>query len=539
MSSPEPDAPAPAPDAPAADAPVADVPTDVPADIPAPAGPVADPRVVDRPVTDAPAAEAADAGADAVGPAADSPATDSPATETAAPDAPAPDGRVELTKPSRDTEPPAPAEPAAAPAEPAVPVQPAEPARPVDPWAVPDPAAARAAADARAWAGAAVPPVPPPAATGWAAVPPGALSGFQPGYAYPQAPEVTNGFAVAALITGLLCMWPLALVFGTVALVQIPKRNERGRGMAVSGVVFGVLGVLTFLMLVIGALAEGVDPSDRAGRPPHLPKAPPGSVLWSALKAGDCYNPPGVPTGDDPEGGDQTVAWVLRVPCAGPHFGEVAGTVRIPDGDGPYPGESGLRERAATLCDPVLDEYALDYWAVPDGMEEVYLYPSRANWKSGERAVTCTYEDRYTQHRGSVRTDRAALTPAQLGYLEAARSFNAVFWKEPDAEVADANPEYRAWARQMADASRKEAEELSKGSTVWPEAARPKVAELVAAQREAAAVWDTAAKTTDGTALEREVRRAKSLVAKSAKASVEVRRELGLSTGEQVGDIQT
>ncbi|MFD0276574.1 DUF4190 domain-containing protein [Kitasatospora sp. NPDC127111] len=520
MPSPEPDAPAPAPDAPAADAapadvavpdvPVADAPSDGSASAgPGADGPVADPRVVDAPAPDAPT-------------------PDAPAPDAPIPDAPASDAGVELIKPSGwDAAPPAPDAPAVPPQSPELPA----PAAPADPWAAPD---------ARALSGAPVPPVPPPPATGWAAVPPGALSGYQPGYAYPQAPEVTNGFAVAALITGLLCMWPLAFAFGTIALVQIPKRNERGRGMAVTGVVLGVLGLLSFLVLFIGALATGVDASDRTDRPAHLPKAPPGSVLWSTLKAGDCYNPPGVPAGDDPEGGDLTVSWVLKAPCAGPHFGEVAGTVRIPDGDGPgYPGESRLRERAATLCGPVLDEYALDYWAVPDGMEEVYLYPSRANWKSGERSVTCAYEDRYTQHRGSVRTDRAALTPAQLGYLEAARAFNNAYWNEPDAEVAHANAEYRAWARQMADASRKEAEELSKGSTVWPEAARPKVAELAAAQREAATAWDTAARTTDGTALEREVRRAKSLVAKSAKLSLEIRRELGLSTGEQVGDIQT
>ncbi|MFD0349032.1 septum formation family protein [Kitasatospora aburaviensis] len=228
-----------------------------------------------------------------------------------------------------------------------------------------------------------------------------------------------------------------------------------------------------------------------------------------------------------------------RVPCTLPHQGEVAGTARIPDSDGPgYPGETRVRERAAALCGPVLDEYALDYWAVPDGMDEVYLYPSRGNWKSGERDVTCAYEDRDGLHRGSVRTDRAALNPAQLAYLEAARAFNSAYWEEPDAEIAEARSEYSAWARKMAEASRKEAEDLSRTSTNWPEGARPKVAELAAAQREAATAWDTAAKTTDGTALEREVRRAKSLVAKSTGLTTEIRRELGLSTGEQVGDIQ-
>ncbi|MEU1421682.1 DUF4190 domain-containing protein [Kitasatospora sp. NPDC005751] len=451
---------------------------------------------------------------------ADAPPADAPPVDAA------PADRVELTKPAAPAEPPAPATPPAA-----------------DPWAAPGattpaPAAPGAAPGADPWA-AAGGPVPPgaPPASGWAAVTPGAVSGFQPGYAYPATPEVTNGFSVAALVTGLLCMWPLSLAFGIVALVQIPKRNERGRGMAVTGVVFGVLGALVSLIAFIGLLAAGVEESTRADRPARAPKAPAGSVLWSSLKSGDCYNPAG--GADGREDGDQTVLWVFKAPCALPHHGEVAGTARIPESGGlAYPGESRVRESAAALCGPVLADYALDYWAVPDGVDEVYLFPGRANWKSGERYATCAFEDRDAEHLGSVRTDRGKLSQAQLAYLEAALVYNKVSWSEPDAEVADARPEFTTWAGRMADASRKEAEQLSGSTAAWPEGAKPKVAELVAAQRAAATAWDAAAKAVDATALEREIRRAKSLVAKEANSTVEIRRELGLSTGEQVGEIR-
>ncbi|MCG6499912.1 DUF4190 domain-containing protein [Kitasatospora sp. A2-31] len=520
MSKPEPDASAPAPAA-----------------APAPAPDGAGPEVaVTAEATAAVGPDPAAVGPDpaGVGPDADEGAAPAAAT--------APADRVELTKPA-----------AAAVEEPVPPAGPVSagpaPAGPDDPWAAPAPGATPSAPHtpslpyAPPLAGQVPPPgrIPPPAATGWATVPPGALSGYQPGYAYPQEPGATNGFAVAALVTGLLCLWPLPLVFGIVALIQLHRRNERGRGMAVTGVVLGALGTLGLLVGLLGVVAAGVDATEDADRPARAPKAPPGGVVWSSLKAGDCYNLPGDHSGTGRGSGtaDQSVLWVSRVPCLLPHQGEVAGTARIPESDGPgYPGEPRVRERAAALCGPVLDEYALDYWAVPDGMDEVYLYPSRANWKSGERDVTCAYEDRDGQHRGSVRTDRAALNPAQLAYLEAARAFNSAYWDEPDAEIDEAAPEYRTWARKMAEASRKEAEDLSRTSTNWPEGARPKVAELAAAQREAATAWDTAAKTTDGTALEREVRRARTLVAKSTRLTTEIRRELGLSTGEQVGDIQ-
>ncbi|MBV6701137.1 DUF4190 domain-containing protein [Kitasatospora aureofaciens] len=408
---------------------------------------------------------------------------------------------------------------------------------PADPWAAPGPAAPTAD---RVPPSAALPPPPPPGESvgGWASVPPGAYSGFQSGYPYPPASRETNGFAVGAMVTGLVCAWPVAFVLSIIALVQIGKRGERGRGMAVTGLVFGVIGLLlTGLGVLGGALAsDGTDRTDRFG---PAPKAPAGSVRWSSLKSGDCYNSPDSGSRTDPKGGDETLYWVRKVPCSAPHHGEVAGTARIPASDGPsYPGDTAIRARAAELCHPVLDEYALDQWAIPDGMDEVYLYPTRGNWKSGERYVTCAFEDPDGEHLGTVRTDRGSLNSAQLTYLEAVRGFNTAYANRPKGEADAAPSEYGAWARQMAAASRGEAEQLSKTSTVWPDGAKPKVAALVAAQREAAAAWDSAAKTTDATALAGEIRRAEQLTAKTTPLSVEVRSELGLSTGEQVPDIR-
>ncbi|MFD7904288.1 DUF4190 domain-containing protein [Kitasatospora sp. NPDC059747] len=419
------------------------------------------------------------------------------------------------------------------PAAPADAAPPAAAPAPADPWAAP--------------AGApplALPPPPPVGAAGatgpaggWASVPPAAYSGFQSGYpyGYPQPPKQVNGFAIGALVTGLVCAWPVALVLSIVAMVQIRKRAERGMGMAVTGLVFGVFGVMVTVFGVLGAVLGPVDRAD-SGAPP---KAPAGSVRWSALKSGDCYSSPDGGSRVDPDGGDETVYWVRKVPCSAPHHGEVAGTARTPAGDSrTYPGESAIRERAAELCRPVLDNYALDQWAIPDGMDEIYLYPTAGNWKYGERYITCAFEDRDAEHVGTVRTDRGSLTSAQLAYLEAVRGFNTAYANQPKGEVATAGSEYVTWAGRMAAASRAEAEQLSRTTTSWPDAAKPKVAALAAAQRDAATAWESAARTTDPTALEGEIRRAKLLTAKTTPLSVDARRELGLSTGEQVPDLR-
>ncbi|MFJ9769948.1 DUF4190 domain-containing protein [Kitasatospora sp. NPDC101157] len=433
-----------------------------------------------------------------------------------------------------------------------------DPQEPADPWAPPADASAQAAP-----ASSQAPPQPPPPplpAGGWASVAPSGESGLLPGHPspspdanrhpdptqrppyaqhaqhaqhlppyHPQPEPRTNGFAVGSLATGLSLLSPVALVFGIIALVQINRRGQRGRGMAVTGLVLGVAGTL-LLSLALGAGNFG---PARGGRGGYAQK-PAGSVRWSALKAGDCYNSPD-PVGSTDENGDETVYWVRRVACSDPHHGEVAGTAGIPDSSGPYPGATVVRERATTLCRTVLDDYALDQWAVPDGMDDVYLYPSAGNWAAGERYVTCAFEDRDDQHLGTVRTDRRTLTSVQLAYLDAVRGFGAVYTDEPKKDVTVAEAEYRSWARRMAAASRAEAAALRKPTAEWPTDIQPKVDKLAATQAQAATAWDAAASGGD---VSGDVRRARALIAKTVPISVEIRRSLGLSTGEQVPDLR-
>ncbi len=92
---------------------------------------------------------------------------------------------------------------------------------------------------------------------------------FAPGqYGYPPqyfnpAPVRNNPFAITALVLGIVqFVLGLALVgnivaaipaiiFGAIALKQIRLRGERGRGMAIAGLVLGILGVLYFVLIII------------------------------------------------------------------------------------------------------------------------------------------------------------------------------------------------------------------------------------------------------------------------------------------------
>ncbi|MFE9458272.1 DUF4190 domain-containing protein [Streptomyces californicus] len=82
-----------------------------------------------------------------------------------------------------------------------------------------------------------------------------------------QAPARTNGFAVAALVLGLLaCLffWTivgglllglLALIFGIVAALRTRQGRAPRRVMAIVGTVFGALGLIGSAIVLVAAIS--------------------------------------------------------------------------------------------------------------------------------------------------------------------------------------------------------------------------------------------------------------------------------------------
>ncbi len=75
-----------------------------------------------------------------------------------------------------------------------------------------------------------------------------------------QSRSSTNGLAVASLVVGLFWMWwigsVLAVVFGHLALGQIARNGQSGRGLAIAGLVLGYIGLATLLFTLL-AVALG------------------------------------------------------------------------------------------------------------------------------------------------------------------------------------------------------------------------------------------------------------------------------------------
>jgi hypothetical protein len=102
----------------------------------------------------------------------------------------------------------------------------------------------------------------------------------QPQYGAPQYPQQppsrgTNALAIASLIIAILCFPPLGLILGIVALRQIKRTGEEGRGLALAGVWVGA--IFTVIGAIVIAVAVGV-------------------AIWAVDKADDCedgkYGPP-------------------------------------------------------------------------------------------------------------------------------------------------------------------------------------------------------------------------------------------------------
>lgn len=98
---------------------------------------------------------------------------------------------------------------------------------------------------------------------------------FGPNYNYTPTPQQpyptkTNGKAIAALVLGILAiiipyigfiLGIIAIILGALSLKEIAKASEQGRGLAIAGLVCGIIGTalyaLLILILIIGFITFG------------------------------------------------------------------------------------------------------------------------------------------------------------------------------------------------------------------------------------------------------------------------------------------
>ncbi|MFF7451912.1 MULTISPECIES: DUF4190 domain-containing protein [unclassified Streptomyces] len=308
--------------------------------------------------------------------------------------------------------------------------------------------------------------------------PPGPWGYGYGGYAQPVP---VNGLAIAALVLGVLCFLPaVGLVLGLVALSQIRKRGERGKGMAVAGAVLSSVGlVLWTLSLTTGAAADFWDGFKDAAK---------GEGSAYSLKKGDCFDSgTGSLTGETYD--------VDEVPCAKAHHGEVFAVVKLPGGD--FPGDSAIEDTADDRCYALQETYAMDAWAVPEDVDVYYLVPSEDSWSFGDREITCLFgnTDEDKSLTGSLRNDATTLDADQQAFLKASNALDTILFDEPEDYAEDDLRANTHWAAEVDTVLGEQAEALRARS--WPAAAERPVAALVKDMEDAREEWAKAADAGD------------------------------------------
>ncbi len=154
-----------------------------------------------------------------------------------------------------------------------------------------------------------------------------------------------SGLAIAAFVVGLVV--PLlglfiAVPLGIVALVKIGKTHQKGKALAIAGIVLSVLWWVGIIALAAFVESQQADRDDSG----QIVKA--GTLAFGDVREGDCLSLPDINGSADVDAND-----VQGVPCGDPHNSETVAVIPINGED--YPGETALDEQSATECEQSVD----------------------------------------------------------------------------------------------------------------------------------------------------------------------------------------
>ncbi|MFD8081542.1 DUF4190 domain-containing protein [Kitasatospora sp. NPDC059722] len=326
-----------------------------------------------------------------------------------------------------------------------------------------------------------------------------------------------SGYAITSLVAGVLgvaCfLWVAGLAFGIAALRGIPRRNQRGRGLAVAGIVLSALWALSFAVAAaLGAFGHPLVPVRSARAEPS------GTVSEFGLRRGDCFETPDAATSKDR-------TRVRPVSCAERHSGEVfaVATADDPSYPGPYP----LQRETTKACEAQRNAYAMDTWALPRSVRVHDYLPDEQSWESSGHRIVCWFADDEGERTGSLRRDETALTTEQIGYLQAADRMEGELAGAPRSMDLDGDPtSARPWADRLSAAVNAEVATLD--STAWSDRVRQPAADLKAELLQMLPALAALRTASDGTSAQEDVAAVRSHGGHTQAAAV--RTALGLAS---------
>ncbi|TYC11586.1 hypothetical protein FXF65_26145 [Actinomadura syzygii] len=173
-----------------------------------------------------------------------------------------------------------------------------------------------------------------------------------------------------ALLSGLFGLVLFAIGFAVAAFVQTGRRGERGRWLAVVGLV-AAAGWIAVIAVVVVATSLLTADRDESGHVTGKDKLLPGM-----LRVGDCF------TGLE---GVSSRSPITALPCSRPHEGEAVAELRLPRD--PWPGDREVLERASDACDYKVARLMKSRYA--EHLEQYAIPPNKLGWDAGDRRTLC------------------------------------------------------------------------------------------------------------------------------------------------------
>ncbi|NUP52481.1 MAG: DUF4190 domain-containing protein [Catenulispora sp.] len=315
--------------------------------------------------------------------------------------------------------------------------------------------------------------------------------GYAPyGYGVPHAPAGTNGMAVAALVLGICGFFfitPIVgLVLGLVALSAVRRSGQKGKGLAISGIVLSSLWIALFAGLITVAAVTAPDPVHRDAAGNVVKK---GSVPVFSLRPKDCFTvPAGMIGSTESHLKDFTV-----VPCSTPHDSETVGSFTATESS--FPGIDALRAEGRSQCFTVLTAYLTDVGSLPNGSIVQFVYPNEQAWAASKHRVVCFIQFPAANVTKLLYHDAASYTPDQRRFLDAERPLINELAHLSATRQSEDLPALRERANAIATATRNDIAALTSAS--WPADVQPNVDVLVSERRAAGELWTKAASAPD------------------------------------------
>jgi hypothetical protein len=183
----------------------------------------------------------------------------------------------------------------------------------------------------------------------------------------------TSALAIAALVTAIVALVPVALVLSIVALARIKTREQSGTGLVYGALaVSGAWSLLVTLFFVVGVLG-GYDPHSR-GTLSVLPTTSVGTCLDSGLRALE--------------------------ECSTPHDLEVYFSPTLPDPVWPGTGDVGYA--ADSLCEEAFEGYVGTSYG-DSKLDYDFYAPTESEWQAGRHQVVCVITPSGDSLTGSVK----------------------------------------------------------------------------------------------------------------------------------------